>query len=97
MRDFKDIVETLDYCEQLTTSVSYQKLNSNDIDYLKEMVIRINNLTSVQREYIPGSGMTSMSSSRRSPNLRSEIDSIQFDLGEDDHIVSTDKKVSRKS
>jgi len=49
------------------------------------MMNQLSDVASTRRDYIPGSGTnTIMSSSRRSPNIRSEVDSLKFDLDEDD-------------
>lgn len=56
---------------------------------------QISDTTSTRHEYIPGSGATSiMASSRRSPNIRSEVESLKFDLDEDDYPTTSKNEIN---
>jgi hypothetical protein len=63
------------------------------------MMGQLSDTASTRHEYIPGSGASSiMASSRRSPNIRSEIDSLKFDLDEEDYPTTTknENKISSR-
>lgn len=63
------------------------------IDTYKDILGQLNRSTVLRQGYIPGSGMSSSNvSSRRSPALRSELDSMQFDLDDDEPTPKKDSE-----
>eukprot|EP00344_Euplotes_crassus_P008565 CAMPEP_0197017454 /NCGR_PEP_ID=MMETSP1380-20130617/79549_1 /TAXON_ID=5936 /ORGANISM="Euplotes crassus, Strain CT5" /LENGTH=335 /DNA_ID=CAMNT_0042444553 /DNA_START=692 /DNA_END=1699 /DNA_ORIENTATION=+ len=71
--------------------------NDTNFESFKNMMDQVSETSSVRHEYIPGSTTNSIiSNSRRSPKLRSEIDSLKFDLDEEE-TVPRDRKNSKLS
>ena len=82
--------------DTLNSDVNFGNFNQFYIlDYFKQMMNQLSDTTSTRHEYVPGSGVNTMiSSSRRSPNVRSEVESLKFDLDEEDPTPSSKKNTN---